>query len=932
MAGSQISGTGNDLDNLIVGNAAMNVIDGRAGADTMMGGAGDDWYYVDNTGDRLLENPGEGNDSVYSSVDYTLPENLEQLWLQDGAITATGNAANNGLHGNDAANVLDGGASADGMAGMGGDDTYIVDNTGDTAIEAAGQGIDTVLSSVSWTLGDEFENLILTGTAAIDGIGNALANVITGNAGANVLNGMGGNDTLAGGGGDDSYYVGYPDTVTIVENAGEGTDTVNVIAFEGYTLDANVERLILAMGGAATGNGLDNEIYGNAQANTLDGGAGADLLVGGLGDDVYVVDHAADNVVELAGEGYDTVRSSVSYTLAATLEELQLTGDTAIDGTGNEGANTIYGNSAANVLVGGLGSDYLSGGYGVDTMVGGQGDDTYEVADPGDIIVESAGEGVDLVLAISSYTMAANLENMQLSFSGLTGTGNALDNLISSFTGGNTLYGAGGNDRLESFGGIDTLAGGSGDDVYVIGNAGSVIVENAGEGNDWVEVAASYALTDNVEGLQLVGSDAVNGTGNAVGNTLIGNSAANVLDGGAGADSMQGLGGDDTYVIDNAGDAVSELVGQGVDTVRASVSWALGANVEDLVLTGTAAINGTGNVLDNVLTGNSADNTLAGGAGNDVYYVQNAGDIVTENAGEGTDVVHTSLATTLGANLEGLVLTGTATISGTGNALANLVRGNSAANILNGGAGFDVLEGAGGADTLTDTTGGNYFHGGAGNDVIAGGAARDFFIGGTGDDTISTGNGADVIAFNVGDGQDIVNPSNGVDDTLSLGGTGLSYASLTFQKAGKDLLLNVSATDRLTFRNWYQGNNNRNLLNLQIVAEAMAAFDPGSSDPLLNRRVQTFDFQGLADAFDAARAANPGLTLWALSNALTQEHLGGSDDAALGGDIAYLYGRDGTLAGLGFDAAQSVITAANYGTQAQPRLIGDPYQGPMRLS
>src|SRR6185436_11017035 len=179
--------------------------------------------------------------------------------------------------------------------------------------------------------------------------------------------------------------------------------------------------------------------------------------------------------------------------------------------------------------------------------------------------------------------------------------------------------------------------------------------------------------------------------------------------------------------------------------------------------------------------------------------------------------------------------------------------------------------------------------------------------------------------------QDTVNPGSGVDDSLSLGGAGITYDALTFQKVNKDLVLNVSAADKVTFKNWYQGNNNKNILNLQVVAEAMAQFDPGSSDPLLNQKVQNFDFQGLVNAFDDARSGNPGLTTWQLSNALNQYHLSGSDFEMLGGDLAYLYGRNGSLAGLALDAAQSVMADPRFGTQAQPHLIGDPYQGVLKL-
>jgi Ca2+-binding RTX toxin-like protein len=217
-----------------------------------------------------------------------------------------------------------------------------------------------------------------------------------------------------------------------------------------------------------------------------------------------------------------------------------------------------------------------------------------------------------------------------------------------------------------------------------------VVTELSSEGTDAVQASVSHSLGANVENLTLIGISAINGTGNALANTLVGNAAANQLDGGAGNDTMRGGAGDDVYVIDAVGDVIVENASEGVDMVRASVSTTLATNVENLVLTGSALINGTGNALANALTGNLANNlldgkagadTMTGGAGNDTYVVDALGDSIAENVGEGTDLVQSALTWTLAANVENLTLTGTAALNGTGNALANTLVGNAGANV-----------------------------------------------------------------------------------------------------------------------------------------------------------------------------------------------------------------------------------------------------------
>jgi hypothetical protein len=361
---------------------------------------------------------------------------------------------------------------------------------------------------------------------------------------------------------------------------------------------------------------------------------------------------------------------------------------------------------------------------------------------------------------------------------------------------------------------------------------------------------------------------------------------------------------------------------------------------------GQAAIN----VLDNRITGNAGNNTLngragadtlTGGAGNDTYYVDNTGDVIIEHAGEGTDRVISTVSTTLSDNVETLTLAGRTAIDGYGNALNNTLTGNTASNHLQGGAGndrlygragLDFLEGGDGNDRLFDKVDAGYFNGGAGDDRLIGGVWDDLFIGGQGNDTLTSGSGNDVILFNKGDGQDTLTRGGGRGDTLSLGGQ-LAYTDLAFSKVGKNLVLTLDTTDQITFQDWYAARPSRPVLKLQVIAEAMAGFDAGGSDPLLDQKVESFDFAGLANAFDAARQAAPTLNRWSLTQALLDFQLAGSDDAAIGGDLAYQYGKTGALSGMSLAAAQALIGDSAFGTQAQAlQSPGRLQEGTPRLS
>ena len=264
---------------------------------------------------NLTTGTGSGGDAQGDTL-----VNIEDLGGSSFGDTLTGNAG---------ANIIYGGAGADIMRGMGGNDIYNVDNAGDVVDEAAGGGIDRVLTSVSYALlaGQEIEALTTTnnaGTGAINLTGNAFAQTINGNAGANVINGGGGADTMQGLGGNDTYYVDNAGDV-VNEAAGGGND--QVLTTVSYTLTAGQEIEALSTTNSAgigainlTGNTFAQTITGNAGANVINGGAGADIMRGLGGNDTYYVDNVGDVVNEAAGGGNDQVLTSVSYTLTAGQE------------------------------------------------------------------------------------------------------------------------------------------------------------------------------------------------------------------------------------------------------------------------------------------------------------------------------------------------------------------------------------------------------------------------------------------------------------------------------------------------------------------------------------------------------------------------------------------------------------------------------------
>ncbi len=681
-----IGGDGDDLldggnfDDNLDGGIGNDILYGAGDLDTIKGGAGDDIIY--------------GDQSPLGSANGLSPSrNDDVLSGDDGNDTIYGDWGNDQIDGGAGDDTLDGGTGQDSMKGGTGNDIFYVDNAGDTVTENAGEGTDEVRTSLAtYTLGANVENLTGLSASGQALTGNGLANHITAGGGDDVLVGRGGSDTLDGGAGfDTASYTGngagiqvtvdVPNHGTVVEN---GTDSDS---FSG------IEKVI--------GTG-----YADSFANNSFTGM---TFAGGDGDDVYTVLGSSDTIVETLNGGTDEIRAGgPTYTLGANVEKL--TGLSA-------GGQALTGNGDANVITGNSGNDIIDGGAGADLMAGGGGNDVYYVDNAGDVVSEPATNGGtdEVRTALSVYTLGANVENLTgLSASGQTLIGNG---------DANTITGGGGNDVFDGGVGADLLIGGGGNDVYYV-DVGDTVSEGAGAGTDEARTSlASYMLAANVENLTGLSSSGQSLTGNAGDNVIIANSGNDIVEGGDGNDAMDGGAGIDTLSFAGAGGAITFSLASGAAQATGGAGTDSAINFENL--TGSAFTDTlTGDGGANVIDGGAGADHMAGGLGNDVYLVDNAGDVVTENAGEGTDEIRTTLSTyTIADNVEKL--------TGAGSGFQTL-RGNAGNNIIATGAGGGFVDfSAGGTDTGTGNTGVDVFYFGAAldqTDQANGGAGKDIAV------------------------------------------------------------------------------------------------------------------------------------------------------------------------------------------------------------
>ncbi len=812
---------GNSLADVITANSGNDTMVAGTGVDTLVGGAGSDTFVVNNTSDVVQAKTG-GPNTIQTAVSYTAAANVQNLTgTGAGNLTLMGNSLANVITANSGNDTLVAGTGVDTLVGGAGSDTFVVNNTGDV-VQAKTGGTNTIQTAVSYTAAANVQNLTGTGIGSLTLTGNSLADVITANSGNDTLVAGTGVDTLVGGIGSDTFVVNNTGDVVQAAVGPNGTNTIQTAV--SYTAAANVQKLT-GTGAASltlTGNSLADVITANSGNDTLVAGTGVDTLVGGIGSDTFVVNNTSDVVQAAVGpNGINTIQSSVSYTAAANVQKLTGTGAASL---------TLTGNSLADVITANSGNDTLVAGTGVDTRIGGAGSDTFVVNNASDVVQAQAG-GVNTIQSSVNYTAAANVQNLTGTGTGnLTLTGNSLANVITANSG---------NDTLVAGTGVDTLVGGADSDTFVVNNTGDVVQAQAG-GVNTIQSSVNYTAAANVQNLTGTGAGNLTLTGNNLADVITANSGNDTLVAGTGVDTLVGGAGSDTFVVNNTGDVVQAKTG-GTNTIQSSVSYTAAANVQNLTGTGTGNLTLTANALNDVITSNIGIDTLVGGTGSDTFIVNNASDVVQAKTG-GTNTIQTAVSYTAAANVQKLTGTGAASLTLTGNSLADVITANSGNDTLVAGTGVDTLVGGAGNDTFVVNNTGDVVQAQAGgvntiqssvsytaaanvqnltgtgtgnltltanalNDVITSNIGIDTLVGGTGSDTFIINNASDVVQAKTGGTNTIqtavsytaaanVQKLTGTG-AASLTLTGNSLADVITANSGNDTLVAGTGVDTL---------------------------------------------------------------------------------------------------------------------------------------
>ena len=750
-------------------------------ADTLLGTDGTDRFRGRGGNDYMDARGGTADILDYAQSDSAVSVNLVTQRATDGeggTDTVIGfeevraSAGNDTITGSAADEVFQPYSGNDTVDGGGGQDRVVYNqNSGNVGSPTQGAVVNlaTGVATDGWGGTDRLISIErVTGTAFADSM--------VGGAENNRFRGRAGNDTLNGGlGGDYTEYQNATTGVTANLTTGVATDGEG-----GTDRLISIEHVI----GGSHADHLTGVAQLGRSTSLLRGGGGNDTLVGINGE--YVVADYADQTkgltINLATGTANDGNGGIDTLI--TIRGLNMFGDFADRLTGSA-ANEWFNPSR--------GADYVNGAAGFDIIA-------YAGTDTGGVSVNlvtararDIGGAIDTILGF---------EGVSAGFGDDTIIGNALGNLIAPGAGADSINGGGGQDTISySFAfapdGIQYTTNEDGDRLPVQGVTIDLLTQRATDFAGDVDTLVSIEHAIGGTGNDILrGNGFDNYLGGAEGkDTIQGGGGNDTLDGGTGNDRMLGGLGNDTYLLDSAADVVVELSKQGTDTVRTGLAtYALGANVENLVATNATNHRFTGNGLDNLIIGGAGADTIAGGIGNDTIdggagidrmlgsagndlFIATAGDVVIEALNAGHDTVQATGGTfVLGANIEDLVLAGTAT-NGTGNGLANIIIGNSLGNVLSGGAGNDTLDGGGGID---------YLIGGAGQDVMTGGAGNDRFRFTTlADSTVAT---PDVILdFNHATEVDRIE-LNLIDANANLAGNqAFVYRGAAFTGAARDL-------------------------------------------------------------------------------------------------------------------------------------------------
>jgi len=676
------------------------------------GGASVSGYTVDAVG-TLTGGANQGTDTVVASISYALGSGLENLTLKSGAgsINGTGNSADNILAGNEGANVLTGGAGIDTLTGGGAADTFVF-AASDTGKAAGARDVITDFTvgtdKIDVSALDQFRFL---GSSAFDGQADALHAVASGG------------DTLVEGDIDGDKIADFQLLLTGSKTLTQGDFTTSSLLI-GLTLTGDGSANVLTGGKLAdtlSGLGGNDTLIGNDGDDLLDGGTEADQMSGGKGNDTYYVDNAGDVVTESGGSAYTppsgfVIKGTADLDKDGEIDVLLTNATTGV----NELQLIKSGVGQAPVLLAASASGWSPTGF-VDTNGDGKKDVLYSngtnqyavlldgtketggasvsgyTVDAVGTLTGGANQGTDTVVSSISYALGSGLENLTLKSGAgsINGTGNSAGNVLIGNEGANVLTGGAGLDTLTGGTGVDTFVFGSGDTGKAAGARD--IVTDFTVGTDKIDVSG-------VDQFRFLGSSAFDGQADALhavasgGDTLI----EGDINGDKVADFQIQLTGSKTLTQSDF--STSSLLLPLTLTGDGNPNTLTGGRMNDSLSGAGGDDTLIGNDGDDTLDGGTGADQMTGGKGNDTYYVDNAGDVVTEaaTAANGTaDTVISSISYALGSGVENLTLkSGAGSINGTCNSADNSLTGNEGANVLTGGAGIDTLTGGGAADTF----------------------------------------------------------------------------------------------------------------------------------------------------------------------------------------------------------------------------------------